>query len=547
MMINFKNFFDKWACKNRTAILTKGKFPKFFLYFIGWLLFSFLQLSLLSRPSFAQSCDSATMEVGESIRACQIEDLRTLINSARVACATATILPFPFVDEPLVPGVHAVSKRHLEQLRQALVDITIQCPPARPAPVFTPATLAASDRISLSHFVQVYNNAVIAAFCGDSICQTAVENIGNCPVDCGGAAVYYCGNTLTCYAAAACPPGLTCYALKTDCLDNAETDCDFKWFCTNTTSCNYARCPLGAVCYSDQTSCEAGAPTNCFCGDGACAGIENCYSCPEDCGACPFCGDGSCNGSEDCSSCPVDCGVCPYCGDGLCSNEEDDCITCVPDCGVCPYCGDGNCDYPGGEECTNCVPDCGPCPYCGDGRCDWAGVENCSNCASDCGACAPSCGDGNCDLIQAENCSTCPEDCGACIYCGDGLCSGGEDCTTCVADCGTCSTCGDGRCNYRETCSNCPTDCGPCGAACGDGTCNGSETCLSCPGDCGPCPPPPPIKCRQFRCKNNRFCEEGSRINCPQCPAGTLPICKDSGANFPCGTDSCPTIVCDCN
>jgi hypothetical protein len=42
------------------------------------------------------------------------------------------------------------------------------------------------------------------------------------------------------------------------------------------------------------------------CGDGVC--IEDCTTCPSDCGICaPRCGDAVCNGTETCTTCPADC------------------------------------------------------------------------------------------------------------------------------------------------------------------------------------------------------------------------------------------------
>lgn len=54
-------------------------------------------------------------------------------------------------------------------------------------------------------------------------------------------------------------------------------------------------------------------PTFYLCGDGVCSSIDECSSCPEDCGfSCQpaFCGDGLCQSEESCSICPVDCGEC---------------------------------------------------------------------------------------------------------------------------------------------------------------------------------------------------------------------------------------------
>jgi hypothetical protein len=92
------------------------------------------------------------------------------------------------------------------------------------------------------------------------------------------------------------------------------------------------------------------------CGNGTCAGGEECASCPDDCGACPpTCGDGRCEGAETCGACPGDCGACPpTCGDGTCDPGES-CETCAGDCGACST----TCDVEGhggtgenGDPCT---------------------------------------------------------------------------------------------------------------------------------------------------------------------------------------------------
>ncbi len=144
------------------------------------------------------------------------------------------------------------------------------------------------------------------------------------------------------------------------------------------------------------------------CGDGVCAGNEDCGSCVADCGACDTCGDATCDANESCTACPDDCGTCGPCGDMICEGTET-CATCADDCGACGTCGDGTCD-------SN---------------------EGCDTCNLDCGVCGPTCGDGTCDA--SETCDSCNLDCGACPTCGDGACNGDENCETCTADCGACT------------------------------------------------------------------------------------------------------------
>lgn len=51
-----------------------------------------------------------------------------------------------------------------------------------------------------------------------------------------------------------------------------------------------------------------------YCGDNNCDSQEQCWTCPQDCGACPppvTCPNGTCNAGEHCANCPADCGACP--------------------------------------------------------------------------------------------------------------------------------------------------------------------------------------------------------------------------------------------
>ena len=103
----------------------------------------------------------------------------------------------------------------------------------------------------------------------------------------------------------------------------------------------------------------------------------------------PWCGDGSCAGEEDCGTCPDDCG----CEDGkMCSDGV--CI-CEPDCE--------------GKECGSdaCDGDCGTCAgaqdACQEGKCvcqpDCAGKE-----------CGPDGCGGLCDVDECDDGNPCTED-----------------------------------------------------------------------------------------------------------------------------------------
>ena len=96
--------------------------------------------------------------------------------------------------------------------------------------------------------------------------------------------------------------------------------------------------------WDDQTDCDdddcAGEPA-CIpvvCPDDIChPTMEDCESCPEDCGPCSVCPDGECTeGYEDCESCRADCGICVVCSDHICVPGYEDCESCPEDCGVCP-------------------------------------------------------------------------------------------------------------------------------------------------------------------------------------------------------------------
>ncbi len=228
-----------------------------------------------------------------------------------------------------------------------------------------------------------------------------------------------------------------------------------------------------------------------------------------------MCGNGTCetDGLEDCWSCPEDCGYCvafsgAFCGNGVCEITEKPTSNgfdgCWADCGVVQSCGDGKCDP--SENCYNCYADCPTC--CGDGKC--TGYETCDSCPAECGSnCSATvyCGNGVCDK-PFENVTTCNIDCPN--FCGDGYCdTRWEDSTRCPLDCPLPATCGNGTCDSpAETCGNCPGDCSPC---CGDGTCDGQENCLTCFKDCGACNP----KCGNGSCDAGESCDgRGGTLKC---------------------------------
>lgn len=130
----------------------------------------------------------------------------------------------------------------------------------------------------------------------------------------------------------------------------AGTACDDGDECTENDQCD------GATCSPGLNVCGE-------CGDNECNGEEQCFDCPQDCGACPWeCGDGKCTGDEGCHNCMEDCKVC---GDDDCCTEhaptgcgDADIMACV--CKKLPFCCQGNWD----DECVAGIEQhgCGNCP-----------------------------------------------------------------------------------------------------------------------------------------------------------------------------------------
>ncbi len=210
------------------------------------------------------------------------------------------------------------------------------------------------------------------------------------------------------------------------------------------------------VCVPNCTGKQCG-PNGCGGTCGSCSGFETCTASGQCKLVTPFCGDGSCTSFllENCDTCPSDCGKC--CGNKKCdSGFLEDCMTCATDCGKC--CGDGFCKPIHGETCATCAADCGVCPpVCGDGVCAPNGLEDCSTCAADCGECEPFCGDFECQAWIGETCETCNFDCGDCQpYCGDQQCTPdtGETCQNCSQDCGQC----DGNCCQSHPSPGCDSE-----------------------------------------------------------------------------------------
>ena len=290
------------------------------------------------------------------------------------------------------------------------------------------------------------------------------------------------------------------------------------------------------------------------------------------------CGDDTCEGLEDCESCPTDCG----CGvDALCLSG----ICCTPDC-VGQECGGDGCGGTCGactgdqQECVDgaclCQPactgiDCGP-DGCGGscGACD-DGIA-CTDDACVDGLCAATIGpffcfiDDACVPSGAENldnpCEKCkpaidPEDwtpredgvpCGATATCWQGACCdavancAGKDCgdDSCGWVCGACGAyevCDDdGLCACDAGSALCDGTCCEPGQVChGDACCFpacGGKNCGTdgCGGTCGACT------------GAQEVCDDGL---CTCQPACTGQVCGPDGCGGACGTCAGAQEICD--
>ncbi len=452
------------------------------------------------------------------------------------------------------------------------------------------------------------DDCAMGAFCtcGDGVCD-AGENCVSCSADCGCAGGATCDTTWGVCVAGSCPPdcgppscgaagGNTCGAPGSSVCDGrpllASYDCAICCFIPPPV-CGNLSCDPGETAWGCPSDCGCGAPfacldqapAGCWC-DAACVEAGDC--CPDacaECGACqPGCPDGSCAGGENCYSCPDDCGscssTCAAAGGNTCGAVGSSACDGYPllassNCGVCcnvpaPVCSDGACN--GGETCDSCPDDCGPClgscgavggNTCGgpsgSSPCDGYPLLPSSDCATCCYIPAVGCGDGLCQ--GSESCTSCPDDCGVCPPgCPNGSCDGGEDCASCPDDCGSCypscGAAGGNTCGGAPGSSPCDgypllpsSDCQTCCyipvAACGDGACDGGEDVSSCPADCGcaapgACGAQAPAGCWcDAICVTSGDCCPDACSECGHCP---LPSCGAAGGNTcggPSGSSRC--------
>ena len=294
-----------------------------------------------------------------------------------------------------------------------------------------------------------------------------------------------------------------------DC-ENNSTDTTLRWRCASCVSpcpdgqiedCNGACCSesgLGDGDCDDCFNCPGfdydNGDCNNPCGNGSCAGGEDCITCPEDCGTCPTgacCVNGNtCNttvthawctsqsgvwqgdNSTSCADCPLPTGVCCF-DDGAC----DELMTATE-------CADANGHYR--DDVTECTPH-DPCPAqppgscCVGDNCTITTEANCSGTWTQWQSCSPNpcptgscCVNGNCTTTTEANCSgtwtqgqSCsPNPCptGAC-------CVGGDTCNTGVTHAWCTSNNGAWQDAGSTSCTNCSST--VTGACCfDDNTCD---------------------------------------------------------------------------
>lgn len=402
---------------------------------------------------------------------------------------------------------------------------------------------------------------------------------------------------------------LPCQCGPTGCFVNSYgRDCTTTGFLSgcNGGVCQYSL-PSGATSISgacgpclvvNSSGCSAEQQPG-SCGDGICDGsIEDCSSCPTDCGACsgpssPVCGDHVCNGLENCTTCPGDCGACPCAPFPDChGNNVVTGTVCSSNCQtyICQSDNGGTYwHYQPGSTCT-----CGAgslCPSCPSGQtnphtiCSGASCSSIASCGVstcstnlDCGACPVGqtnphsvCSGTSCTSVATCGVSSCTSDldCGACpagqgkphMACSGNSCTsvatcGANSCTS-NADCGGCAVgqtqphtiCSGLSCTTSNTCgvSSCSTDsdCGGCGISGQTNphmSCNGS-LCASTPG------------CGNSNCNTNADCggcpsgQSDPHMSCSGTSCLSVPGCGPSvcSTNANCGGCACttpPSSVC---
>lgn len=249
-------------------------------------------------------------------------------------------------------------------------------------------------------------------------------------------------------------------------------------------------------------------PFNDYCGDKVCSLLEDCKTCPFDCGECEGEQQTGCKPDWNCtewSPCqpagfqfrnctdinqcgdnrtkPDELKRCEYtatCDDGL-KNGIEEGVDCGGPCPPCPTCDDGV--QNGGEEGVDCGGPCiKQCPSCDDK------LQNQNESDIDCGGRCLPCPPGK-KCFSPHDCESLRCEMGVCAYptCDDNVRNQGEEGVDCGGPCSKlCGNCSDGIQNRGEEGVDCGGRCPPC-PRCDDGLLNDDEKLIDCGGKCRPC------------------------------------------------------------
>ncbi|MBN2052677.1 hypothetical protein JW756_04190 [Candidatus Woesearchaeota archaeon] len=245
-----------------------------------------------------------------------------------------------------------------------------------------------------------------------------------------------------------------------------------------------------------------------FCGDYVCSKVEDCNTCPFDCGLCVQDQQTGCKPSwnctewdpclpagfhtrkcEDVNNCgdnrskPDEVKKCVYnasCEDGL-KNGIEEGVDCGGPCDACSSCNDSIQNQ--GEEGLDCGAPCeNPCPNCFDN------IKNQNESDVDCGGHCVAC-EGGKSCLKNKDCESLRCEYMTCTFasCDDSIKNQGELGIDCEGPCTKlCGNCTDKIQNAGEDGVDCGGKCKPC-PGCNDNQKNGGETLVDCGGNCRKC------------------------------------------------------------
>ncbi len=245
-----------------------------------------------------------------------------------------------------------------------------------------------------------------------------------------------------------------------------------------------------------------------YCGDSYCGAVENCSTCPFDCGPCENPSHLGCIPNWNCtewslcqpagfqlrnctdtSLCddnrtrPDTARKCEYnatCEDGL-KNGIEEGVDCGGICPACSTCNDTIQNQ--GEEGIDCGGPCpDPCPSCTDN------IKNQNESDIDCGGECSACPGGK-SCLKNLDCESLRCDYMVCTLanCSDSIKNQNEESIDCGGPCTKlCGNCSDGIQNRGEDGIDCGGRCEPC-AKCDDGIKNDDERLVDCGGNCKKC------------------------------------------------------------